>query len=61
LYLTGLVDVGSAFDRPGSARLKSSVTGGLTADTFFGPFFAGASLGSGGTLRAYFIVGRLVR
>jgi NTE family protein len=61
LYLTGMVEVGSAFDRLRSARLNSSITGGITADTLFGPFFAGASLGNGGTFRAYVIVGTHVR
>ncbi len=61
LYATGLVEVGSAFDRASGARFNSSFTGGLAADTFFGPFFVGASVGNGGTVRAYFIVGALVR
>ena len=61
LYLAGLVEIGSAFDRASGARFNSSFTGGLAADTFFGPFFVGASVGNGGTVRAYFIVGALVR
>ena len=60
LYLTGLVEIGSVFDRLGGARFKSSFTAGLAADTFFGPFFVGGSVGNGG-VRAYFIVGTLVR
>ena len=43
------------------AKFKSSVTGGLAADTFFGPFFVGGSLGDGGAVRAYVMVGRFVR
>ncbi len=61
LYLTGLVEIGSAFDRLRSARFKSSFTGGLIADTFFGPVFVGGSVGDDGAVRAYFIVGTLVR
>jgi NTE family protein len=61
LYLTGLVEIGSAFDRLRDASFKSSFTAGLAADTFFGPFFVGGSVGNGGAVRAYFIVGRLVR
>ncbi len=61
LYLAGLVEIGSAFDRASGARFNSSFTGGLAADTFFGPFFVGASVGNGGAVRAYFIVGALVR
>lgn len=60
LYLTGLVEIGSVFDRLSGARFKSSFTGGLAADTFFGPFFVGGSVGNGGAVRAYFIVGKLV-
>ena len=61
LYVTGIVEAGSAFDRPSEARFKTSFTGGLTTDTFFGPFFAGASVGNGGDVRVYFLVGALVR
>jgi hypothetical protein len=61
LYLAGLVEIGSVFDRLGGARFKSSFTGGLAADTFFGPVFAGASVGNGGAVRAYFIVGTRLR
>lgn len=60
LYLTGLVELGSAFDQLSGARFKTSFTAGLAADTFFGPFFVGGSVGTGGAVRAYFIVGRLV-
>jgi outer membrane protein assembly factor BamA len=61
LYLTGLLEIGTVFDRLKGATFKSSVSGGLAADTFFGPVFAGASVGDGGTVRAYFIVGTRVR
>ena len=61
LYLTGLVEIGSVFDGLRGARLKASFTGGLAADTFFGPFFVGGSLGNAGAVRAYFIVGTGVR
>jgi len=60
LYLTALVEVGSVFERLSGARFESSFTAGLAADTFFGPFFVGGSAGNGG-VRAYFIVGSLVR
>jgi NTE family protein len=61
LYLTGLVEIGSVFDRQRSRGFESSFTGGLAADTFFGPLFVGGSVGSGGAVRAYFIIGTLVR
>lgn len=61
LFLTGLAEVGSAFDRLGSARFETSFTFGMAADTFFGPFFVGVSVGRHGGPRAYFIVGALVR
>lgn len=61
LYLTGLVEMGSAFDRLESAVFKTSFTAGVTADTFFGPFFLGVSAGRGGDLRAYFVVGSAIR
>jgi hypothetical protein len=55
------VEVGSAFDRASGARIKSSFSGGFVADTFLGPFFAGASVGGGGDVRAYFLIGSLIR
>lgn len=61
LYLLGMVEAGSAFDRAADARVKSSFTAGLAADTFFGPLFVGGSVGNGGAVRAYFIVGTLLR
>ena len=60
LYLTGLVEVGSVFDRLSGAQFKSSFTAGLAADTFFGPVFVGGSVGNGG-VRAYFILGTPIR
>jgi NTE family protein len=61
VYLTGLVEAGSAFDRLDGARFKSSFTGGLAADTLFGPLFVGASVGDKGAFRAYFVVGTAIR
>jgi NTE family protein len=61
LYITTLAEAGSVFDQMSQARVKSSVTVGLTADTLLGPLFAGGSAGQGGTARFYFIIGRLVR
>lgn len=61
LYVTGIVEAGSAFDRAQGARIKTSFSGGLVADTFLGPFFAGASVGNGGGVRAYFLIGSLIR
>jgi NTE family protein len=61
LYLTGLVEMGSAFDQLRDASVKSSFTAGLGADTFLGPFFVGGSVGNGGAFRVYFTVGPLVR
>jgi NTE family protein len=61
LYLTGLVETGTVFDRLRGASVNSSFTAGLAADTFLGPFFVGGSVGNGGAARFYFIVGTLVR
>ncbi|MEO8358509.1 MAG: patatin-like phospholipase family protein [Vicinamibacteria bacterium] len=61
LYLTGVVEMGSAFDRMGSAVFKTSFTAGISADTFFGPFFLGASDGRSGDLRIYFVLGSGIR
>ncbi len=61
LYLTGLVEIGSAFDQLRDASVKASFTAGFAADTLLGPFFIGGSVGSGGAFRAYFVVGTLLR
>ncbi len=61
LYLLSMIETGSAFERAADARVKVSFTAGLAADTFFGPLFLGASVGSGGAIRGYFIVGTLLR
>jgi NTE family protein len=60
LFLTARLEAGSVFDSLQGAQLESSFTAGLAADTFFGPVFVGGSVGNGG-VRAYFIVGALVR
>jgi NTE family protein len=60
LYLTALLEVGSVFDELRGARFEPSLTGGLAADTFFGPVFVGASAGNG-RVRAYFLVGSRIR
>jgi outer membrane protein assembly factor BamA len=61
LYLLSMIEAGSAFDRAEDARVKTSFTAGLAADTFFGPLFVGVSVGNGGSVRGYFIVGTLLR
>ncbi len=61
LYLLTMIETGSAFERAANARVKVSFTAGLAADTFFGPLFVGASVGNGGTVRGYFVVGSLLR
>ena len=61
LYLVAMVEAGSAFESAAQARVKSSLTAGLAADTFFGPIYLGASVGNGGALRGYFIMGTLLR
>jgi hypothetical protein len=61
LYLLSMVESGSAFDRAADARVKASFTTGLAADTFFGPLFLGVSVGNGGAVRGYFVVGTLLR
>ncbi len=61
LYVDSLAEAGSVFNEISRARVKSSVTAGLTADTLLGPFFAGGSVGNDGSVRVYFMIGRLVR
>ena len=61
VYLDSLLEAGSVFDDLGRARVKSSFTTGLTVDTLLGPLFAGGSVGNGGHVRIYFLIGRLVR
>ena len=61
LYLLTMIETGSAFDEAADARVKVSFTAGLAADTFFGPLFVGGSVGNGGTVRGYFVVGSLLR
>jgi NTE family protein len=61
MYVTGLIEAGSAFDKIGDARLQSGFTAGLAADTVIGPFFIGASIGEHSRFRAYFLVGAVVR
>jgi NTE family protein len=60
-YVQALAEAGSVFEDVSRARLKSSLSGGFSADTLLGPFFAGVSLSHEGEARAYFLVGRLVR
>lgn len=61
IYGTAVFEVGSAFERIAKAKFKISGTAGLCADTLLGPFFVGASVGSGGSWRAYFLIGATVR
>jgi NTE family protein len=61
LYVETLAEMGSAFESLSGARIKSSLSAGLAADTLLGPFFAGGSVGSGGETRVYFMIGRRVR
>lgn len=61
LYVTGLVEMGSVFDRLRVSQFEPSFTAGLAADTLFGPVFVGGSAGKGGAFRAYFIVGPGIR
>ncbi len=61
LYVETLAEAGSVFDQISSAKVKSSVTAGIAADTLLGPLFAGGSVGEDGAGRVYFVIGRLVR
>ena len=61
LYLTGRIEVGGAFSSFDTARYRTSVTAGVGADTIFGPFFLGGSVGNERAFRAYFLVGKVVR
>lgn len=61
LYLETVVEAGSVFENVPQARLRSSFSVGITADTLIGPFFAGGSVGHGGDARAYFVLGRRLR
>jgi NTE family protein len=61
VYLTALVEAGSAFDHVREAHLAASATLGLTVETLVGPAFLGASLGNSGRARVYFSLGKLIR
>lgn len=61
VYVDALVEAGSVFDTLSGAKVKSSFTAGLSADTLFGPLFAGGSAGPGRSPRVYFMIGRRVR
>lgn len=61
MYVETLVEGGSVFEVASRARVKSSFTAGLSADTLLGPIFMGASAGQGGETRLYFMIGKLVR
>jgi outer membrane protein assembly factor BamA len=61
LYATARTEIGAAFTSFDTARYRKSVTAGLEADTIFGPFFLGASVGDDRAFRAYFLVGKSVR
>lgn len=58
VYLTGLVEVGSAFDDFDDAEYSFSAGGGLLMDTGIGPLFAIVSGGTGGEFKFYFTLGR---
>jgi NTE family protein len=53
VYLAGVLESGSAYERLGDAQIKNAFTGGIIAETFFGPLFLGASVGAGGNGRVY--------
>lgn len=61
LYVETLAEAGSVFEDLARARVKSSLSAGLAADTLLGPFFAGGSVSPDGEARLYFMIGRLVR
>lgn len=61
VYATAVAEAGGVFENAKRMRVKSSLTGGLTADTVLGPIFAGASVGAEGDYQMYFLIGRQVR
>lgn len=58
VYLTGLVETGSAFDDFDDADFRFSAGGGILMETAIGPLFAIASGGTGGNFKFYFTLGR---
>lgn len=61
IYATAVAEAGGVFEDASRLKVKSSLTGGLTAHTVLGPIFAGAGVGGGGDFQMYFLIGRQVR
>lgn len=61
LYLDTRAEAGSVFSVLSRARVKSSISAGLSADTLLGPLFVGGSVGGRGAVRVYFMLGRRVK
>ena len=58
VYLTGLVETGSAFDDFDDADFRFSAGGGILMEIVIGPLLAIVSGGSGGDFKFYFTLGR---
>jgi NTE family protein len=61
VYLGSWFESGSAYERLGDAQIQNAVTGGILAETFFGPLFIGGSVGASGNGRAYISLKPLFR
>ena len=61
IYVTGIFELGSAFDRFDDALWHVSASGGVILDTLFGPVMVAVAFGDQGSSRFYFTVGQLFR
>ena len=61
VYVTGIVEIGSAFDDFEDAIWHGSVSGGVVMDTLLGPVLVAMAFGDEGSSRFYFTVGNLFR
>ena len=61
VYVTGIVEIGSAFDDFDDAIWHGSASGGVVMDTLLGPVLVAMAFGDEGSSRFYFTVGNLFR
>jgi NTE family protein len=61
IYALGLAEVGSAYDTFDAAEYHFSGSAGVLLETSVGPLFVGYAVGSDGSGRFYFILGRFIR
>ena len=60
IYIIGLGEVGSAFEKIDLADYHFSGTGGLLMESALGPLFLGLSIGDDGSTRFLFSLGRFI-